>query len=42
MNQYGNTEPFPDDKPLEDDDAQGDAPARKHRVLFYTLEQKEK
>jgi transposase-like protein len=41
-----NMEPFLADKPPEDDDkddgAQGDAPARKRRVLFYTLEQKEK
>jgi transposase-like protein len=50
MNHNGNMEPFLADEPPEDydkdndevDDAQGDAPARKHRVLFYTLEQKGK
>ena len=46
MNYDGNNEPFLADEPPEDydedndelDDAQGDAPARKRRVLFYTLE----
>jgi transposase-like protein len=50
MNYDGNNEPFLADEPPEDydedndelDDAQGDAPARKRRVLFYTLEQKGK
>jgi hypothetical protein len=50
MNHDGNMEPFLADQPPEDydedndevDDAQGDAPALKHRVLFYTLEQKGK
>ncbi|MFN9655930.1 MAG: hypothetical protein ACK55Q_09465 [Dolichospermum sp.] len=50
MNHDGNMEPFLADEPPEDydedndelDDAQGDAPARKRRVLFYTLEQKGK